>query len=91
MNDVKFTIKRNVIIGMLIMVSWVLVILEIFEIAELSKDNQKLLIQVDQTMGNYNKIKTEYEILNSKYEQTLSENERLIDLIRISDRYMEVE
>lgn len=91
MNDVKFTIKRNVIIGMLIMASWVLVILEIFEIAELSKDNQKLLIQVDQTMGNYNKIKTEYEILNSKYEQTLSENERLIDLIRISDRYMEVE
>lgn len=91
MNDVKFTIKRNVIIGMLIMASWVLVILEIFEIVELSKDNQKLLIQVDQTMGNYNKIKTEYEILNSKYEQTLSENERLIDLIRISDRYMEVE
>ena len=91
MNDVNFTIKRNVIIGMLIMASWVLVILEIFEIVELSKDNQKLLIQVDQTMGNYNKIKTEYEILNSKYEQTLSENERLIDLIRISDRYMEVE
>ena len=91
MNDVKFTIKRNVIIGMLIIASWVLVILEIFEIVELSKDNQKLLIQVDQTMGNYNKIKTEYEILNSKYEQTLSENERLIDLIRISDRYMEVE
>lgn len=91
MNDVNFTIKRNVIIGMLIMASWVLVILEIFEIAQLSKDNQKLLIQVDQTMGNYNKIKTEYEILNSKYEQTLSENERLIDLIRISDRYMEVE
>lgn len=91
MNDVNFIIKRNVIIGMLIIASWVLVILEIFEIAELSKDNQKLLIQVDQTMGNYNKIKTEYEILNSKYEQTLSENERLIDLIRISDRYMEVE
>lgn len=91
MNNEGFKKNEKFILLLVIMVSWVLLSLELFINIDLSKDNQKLLVQVDQAMGDYNKIKTDYEILNGKYKQTLSENERLIELIRVSDKFEEVE
>lgn len=55
----------------------------------LVNDNQKLLEQVDEVMGDYNEVSYQYDLLNNSYEELKKEYERIIDLANGIDRYHE--
>ena len=53
----------------------------------LVNDNQKLLEQVDETIGDYNEISYQYALFNNAYEELKEKYEYAIEVIRTSDKY----
>lgn len=53
----------------------------------LVNDNEKLLVQVDESMAKYNDINYQYNLLNNAYEDLIEEYEYVVEVIRTSDKY----
>lgn len=67
----------------------ILLIVSLVALLVLRVDNQKLLEQVDEAMGDYNEISYQYDLLNNSYEEFKKEYQRVIDLMNGTDRYQE--
>lgn len=80
------TEKKIDIVDIILMV---LVMVSLLIILVLRSDNQNLLEQVDEVMGDYNEISYQYDLLNNSYEELKKEYERVIDLMNGTDRYQE--
>lgn len=80
------TEKKIDIVDIILMV---LVMVSLLIILTLRIDNQNLLEQVDEVMGDYNEISYQYDLLNNSYEEFKKEYERIIDLTNGIDRYQE--
>ena len=65
----------------------VLVMVSLLIILVLRSDNQKLLEQVNEVMGDYNEISYQYDLLNNSYEELKEKYEYAIEVIRTSDKY----
>lgn len=50
-------------------------------------ENEKLLKQVDYAMGKYNEVSYQADLINNAYEDLQKEYERLVDVIKTSDKY----
>ena len=85
--DKRVIIEKKIdIVDIILMV---LVMVSLLIILVLRSDNQKLLEQVNEVMGDYNEISYQYDLLNNSYEELKKEYERVIDLANGIDRYHE--
>ena len=83
--DKRVIIEKKIdIVDIILMV---LVMVSLLIILVLRSDNQKLLEQVNEVMGDYNEISYQYDLLNNSYENLKKDYERLVDYIRTSDKY----
>ena len=80
----EFNEKKIDIVDIILMV---LVMVSLLIILVLRSDNQKLLEQVNEVMGNYNEISYQYDLLNNSYEELKEKYEYAIEVIRTSDKY----
>ena len=76
--------KKIDIVDIILMV---LVMVSLLIILVLRSDNQKLLEQVNEVMGDYNEISYQYDLLNNSYEELKEKYEYAIEVIRTSDKY----
>ena len=67
----------------------VLVMVSLLIILVLRSDNQKLLEQVNEVMGDYNEISYQYDLLTNSYQELKNDYERVIELMNGADRYQE--
>ena len=85
--DKRFIIEKKIdIVDIILMV---LVIVSLLIILVLRSDNQKLLEQVNEVMGDYNEISYQYDLLTNSYQELKNDYERVIELMNGADRYQE--
>lgn len=83
--DKRVIIEKKIdIVDIILMV---LVMVSLLIILVLRSDNQKLLEQVNEVMGDYNEISYQYDLLNNSYEELKEKYEYAIEVIRTSDKY----
>ena len=83
--DKRVIIEKKIdIVDIILMV---LVMVSLLIILVLRSDNQKLLEQVNEAMGDYNEISYQYDLLNNSYEELKEKYEYAIEVIRTSDKY----
>ena len=83
--DKRVIIEKKIdIVDIILMV---LVMVSLLIILVLRSDNQKLLEQVNEVMGDYNEISYQYDLLNNSYEELKEKYEYAIEVIRTRDKY----
>lgn len=53
----------------------------------LVNDNEKLLIQADESIGKYNEVCYQLDLVNNAYEDLKEKYDYAIEIIRTSDKY----
>ena len=85
--DKRVIIEKKIdIVDIILMV---LVMVSLLIILVLRSDNQKLLEQVNEVMGDYNEISYQYDLLTNSYQELKNDYERVIELMNGADRYQE--
>lgn len=85
--ELSLNLNKVDIIDILLTLALIIVFLILFKAL---KENEKLSIEVVECDARYNELNYQYEILDKEYKNVKNEYENLIERIRTSDKYNEL-